>query len=29
VRDGVGGEDRVAVDPNALDAAGTTALDWY
>ena len=29
VRDGVGGVDRVAVDPNALDAAGTTALDWY
>jgi prolyl oligopeptidase len=29
VRDGVGGADRAAVDPNALDAAGTTALDWY
>ena len=29
VRDGVDGEDRVAVDPNALDPAGTTALDWY
>ena len=29
VREGVDGEDRVAVDPNALDAAGTTALDWY
>lgn len=28
-RDGVDGEDRVALDPNALDAAGTTALDWY
>ena len=28
-RQGVEGEDRVAVDPNALDAAGTTALDWY
>jgi prolyl oligopeptidase len=28
-RQGVAGEDRVAVDPNALDAAGTTALDWY
>src|SRR4051812_38477314 len=28
-RQGVGGADRVAVDPNALDAAGTTALDWY
>ena len=23
------GADRVAVDPNALNAAGTTALDWY
>jgi prolyl oligopeptidase len=29
LRDGVGGQDRVAVDPNALDAAGTVALDWY
>jgi len=29
VRDGVGGADRVAVDPNTQDAAGTTALDWY
>lgn len=29
VRDGAGGEDRVAVDPNALDPAGTTALDWF
>jgi prolyl oligopeptidase len=29
VREGVHGEDRVAVDPNALDPAGTTALDWY
>ena len=28
-RDGVDGEDRVVVDPNALNAAGTTALDWY
>lgn len=28
-RQGAGGADRVAVDPNALDAAGTTALDWY
>jgi prolyl oligopeptidase len=28
-RQGVGGEDRVGVDPNALSAAGTTALDWY
>jgi prolyl oligopeptidase len=29
VRTGAQGEDRVAVDPNALDPAGTTALDWY
>lgn len=29
VRDGVAGEDRAAVDPNALDPAGTTALDWF
>ena len=29
VRDRVHGEDRVAVDPNALDPAGTTALDWF
>ena len=29
VRDGLDGEDRVAIDPNALDPAGTTALDWY
>lgn len=28
-RQGVGGTDRVAVDPNAINAAGTTALDWY
>jgi prolyl oligopeptidase len=28
-RDGVDGSDRVAVDPNSLDPAGTTALDWY
>jgi prolyl oligopeptidase len=28
-RRGVEGEDRVAVDPNALNQAGTTALDWY
>ena len=28
-RDGAGGLDRVAVDPNALNQAGTTALDWY
>jgi prolyl oligopeptidase len=29
VRDGVDGPDRVALDPNALNAEGTTALDWY
>jgi prolyl oligopeptidase len=29
VRDGLRGADRVVVDPNALDAAGTTALDWH
>jgi prolyl oligopeptidase len=29
VRDGAHGPDRVAVDPNALNPAGTTALDWY
>lgn len=29
VRDGVTGGDRALVDPNALDSAGTTALDWY
>jgi prolyl oligopeptidase len=29
VRVGVDGADRPAVDPNALDPAGTTALDWY
>ncbi len=29
VRDEVDGPDRVALDPNALDPAGTTALDWY
>jgi prolyl oligopeptidase len=28
-RNGVAGADRIAVDPNALNAAGTTALDWY
>jgi len=28
-RDGVEGADRIAVDPNALNEAGTTALDWY
>ena len=26
---GVDGSDRVAVDPNALNQAGTTALDWF
>lgn len=29
VRDGVAGPDRIALDPNALDAHGTTALDWF
>ncbi|HEY8257573.1 MAG TPA: prolyl oligopeptidase family serine peptidase [Gemmatimonadales bacterium] len=29
VRDGVGGPDRVLIDPNRLDAGGTVALDWY
>lgn len=29
VRDGIEGEDRVAIDPNTLDPAGTTALDWF
>jgi prolyl oligopeptidase len=29
VRDEVHGSDRVLLDPNALNAAGTTALDWY
>jgi prolyl oligopeptidase len=29
VRDGVSGADRVLLDPNALDPAGTTALDWF
>jgi prolyl oligopeptidase len=29
VRQGVEGTDRVLVDPNALDSAGTTALDWF
>ncbi len=29
VRAGVDGEDQVLLDPNALDAAGTTALDWF
>jgi prolyl oligopeptidase len=29
VRDGADGPDRVLLDPNQLDAEGTTALDWY
>lgn len=29
VREGVDGPDRPLVDPNRLNAAGTTALDWY
>ncbi len=29
VRNGADGADRVAIDPNLLNAAGTTALDWY
>jgi prolyl oligopeptidase len=29
VRDGVDGADRVLLDPNALNAEGTTALDWW
>jgi prolyl oligopeptidase len=29
VRDGLNGPDRVLLDPNRLDAEGTTALDWY
>jgi prolyl oligopeptidase len=29
VRDGVGGGDRVLIDPAALSADGTTALDWW
>jgi prolyl oligopeptidase len=28
-REGVNGTDRIAVDPNRLNAEGTTALDWY
>ncbi len=28
-REGVHGADRVVLDPNSMDAAGTTALDWY
>jgi prolyl oligopeptidase len=29
VRDGLGGEDRVLIDPNTLDAEGLVSLDWY
>jgi prolyl oligopeptidase len=29
VRVGVSGEDRVLLDPNVLNPAGTTALDWF
>ncbi len=29
MRQGVDGSDRVLVDPNSLDTAGTIALDWY
>lgn len=29
VRDGLEGPERTAIDPNALSADGTTALDWY
>ena len=29
VRQGVHGEDRAVIDPNALDPGGTIALDWY
>jgi prolyl oligopeptidase len=29
VRDGVNGDDRALLDPNAMSAAGTVALDWY
>jgi prolyl oligopeptidase len=28
-REGADGPDRVAIDPNALNQAGTTSLDWY
>ncbi|MDQ3224370.1 MAG: prolyl oligopeptidase family serine peptidase [Gemmatimonadota bacterium] len=28
-RDGVDGPDHIAVDPNALNHSGTTALDWF
>jgi prolyl oligopeptidase len=29
VREGLHGEDRALVDPNVINAEGTTALDWY
>jgi prolyl oligopeptidase len=29
LRQGIRGDDRAVVDPNALDAGGTVALDWY
>ena len=29
LREGLGGPDRVLLDPNALNASGTTALDWF
>jgi prolyl oligopeptidase len=29
VRTGVDGEDRTVIDPNALEAGGTVALDWF
>jgi prolyl oligopeptidase len=29
VREGVAGEDRVLVDPNALDSQGLVTIDWY
>ncbi len=29
LREGVHGEDRAVIDPNALDDGGTVALDWY
>jgi prolyl oligopeptidase len=29
VREGLAGSDRVLLDPNAMNAQGTTALDWY
>ncbi len=29
VRDGLDGQDRALINPNAMNAAGTLALDWY